>query len=103
VLKGHTDEVNCSKFLTPYLASGGDDKAIRIWKLEFEGNKLVGGNCIRILQGHEGKIWSVDLDRKRLVSGGRHGEIRIWNLQKCVDEAISDELCEGRSLWCFPR
>jgi WD40 repeat protein len=72
-LTGHTDEVHCVKFVPSenLLLSGGADKSVRLWN-------LIDGMCLRILTGHEGDVWSVDLDRFRIVSGGRYGEIRIW-------------------------
>ena len=109
---GHTAEVHCAKFLLPFMASAGEDRTVRIWKLRNMENsdiinansdKIVGGECVRILSGHEGKIWSLDLDRRRIVAGGRYGEIRIWSWPDVLNPDESQEHCSGRSLWCHPR
>ena len=66
------------------------------------------------LIGHEGKVWSVDIDRRRIVSGGRFGEIRVWSLSKCLEEddnqvgkeILDDDVNEdikGRSLYLHQR
>jgi WD40 repeat protein len=56
-LCGHNQEVLCAKFLWPFLASAGEDKTVRIWKLKFSDKNsdlIVGADCVRILSGHEG-------------------------------------------------
>ena len=40
--------------------------------------------------GHEGKVWSVDIDRRRIVSGGRFGEIKVWSLSECIQQTSED-------------
>ena len=32
-LSGHEADVHCAKFLWPFLASGGEDKTVRLWKM----------------------------------------------------------------------
>ena len=44
--------------------------------------------------GHEGDVWCVDLDRHRIVAGGRHGEVRIWGRENTNTE---------RSIWVHSR
>ena len=97
--KGHTDEINCVKFYIPLVVSGSSDKSVRLWSL------ADGGVCLRVLHGHEGKVWSVDIDRNRIVSGGRHGEIRIWSLKEVMDTGDREPSVEadGRSLWVHAR
>jgi WD40 repeat protein len=34
-MAGHTADVHCAKFLWPFLASGGEDKSVRLWRLQF--------------------------------------------------------------------
>lgn len=58
-----------------YLASGGEDKIIRIWD-------LLTGNEVSTLVGHTDAVTSLvySSDGKYLSSGGKDGTIRIWNL-----------------------
>ena len=66
-LLGHEDDVHCVKLLLPLVISGSADATVRIWSVED------GGSCLRVLRGHEGKIWAVDADRK-VEWRGRAGE-----------------------------
>ena len=66
-LLGHEDDVHCVKFILPLVISGSADATVRIWSVED------GGSCLRVLRGHEGKIWAVDADRK-VEWRGRAGE-----------------------------
>ena len=38
--------------------------------------------------GHEGDVWCVDLDRHRIVAGGRYGEVRIWGRKNNNERSI---------------
>ncbi len=100
-LVGHTDEVHTVKFslCQGLIASGGADKTVRLW------NSL-DGNCLKILSGTEGNVWAIDLDRHRIVAGGRHGEIRIWSndINPIGEDNKSDQNCDFvRSLWLHTR
>lgn len=76
-LRGHEIDILCVKFALNLnlILSGSSDQTIRVWDLST-------GVCLKVLQGHSGKVWSLDLDRHRILSGGRHGEIRIWHLEE---------------------
>ena len=64
----------------------------------------------------DGKVWSVSLDRFRVASGGRYGEVRVWPLANTAarlvrqeeeeveeDETKIEEYGEGRVLFAHPR
>ena len=68
--------------------SGSADKTVRLWS-------LISGDCLRVLSGHEGNIWSLDLDQNRIVAGGRYGEVRIWGRQSKSEFS--------RSIWLHSR
>ncbi len=78
ILSGHSSEVNSLAFSRDgiILASGSDDKTIKIWSLN---NKKV----IRTLKGHSNIVYSVAIspDGKIIVSGSSDKTIKIWNLQ----------------------
>ncbi|ODV76934.1 WD40 repeat-like protein [Suhomyces tanzawaensis NRRL Y-17324] len=58
------------------LATGAEDKLIRIWDLQSK-------KIIKILRGHEQDIYSLDFfpDGNRLVSGSGDRTVRIWDLR----------------------
>ncbi len=57
-----------------YLASAGDDRTIKIWD-------LASGQCIRQLEGHRDRIWSLATNSNGtiLISGGDDRTIKIWD------------------------
>ncbi|CCH42375.1 General transcriptional corepressor [Wickerhamomyces ciferrii] len=59
-----------------YLATGAEDKVIRIWDLSTR-------RITKYLKGHEQDIYSLDFfpDGNRLVSGSGDRTVRIWDLQ----------------------
>ena len=58
------------------LATGAEDKLIRIWDLATK-------RIIKVLRGHEQDIYSLDFfpDGDRLVSGSGDRSVRIWSLR----------------------
>ncbi|GAA6615277.1 protein kinase domain-containing protein [Scytonema sp. NUACC26] len=85
-LYGHLGDVNSlaiklnpikssKENVTELLASGSDDKTIKIWNLR---NKKE----IRTLKGHKEFVYSVTLsaDSQTLASGGKDNTIKIWNV-----------------------
>ncbi|GAA5909266.1 tRNA (34-2'-O)-methyltransferase regulator RTT10 [Sporobolomyces salmoneus] len=74
------------------LASGSDDRTVRIWDLSSistpassaytkeEETQLVEKEA-RILWGHEGRVWRIEwVDEERLVSVGEDATCRLWRL-----------------------
>lgn len=51
-LEGHTEDVTCVQFDTEKVVSGSADGAIRVWCAK-------SGNCMSILGGGGGPIWSL--------------------------------------------
>lgn len=58
-----------------YLATGAEDKLIRIWDLKT-------GRITKYLKGHEQDIYSLDYfpDGRKLISGSGDRTVRIWDL-----------------------
>jgi WD40 repeat protein len=77
-LIGHSGEVNSLAFSRDgiTLASGSDDKTIKIWNLN---NKKE----IRTFKGHSNFVYSVAIspDNQIFVSGSKDKTIKIWNLK----------------------
>ena len=78
VLSGHRDEVNSVVFSpdSRLLASGSEDKTVRIWEVET-------GRGVRVLRGHENWVWSVAFspDGRLLASGSHDNTVRLWEVE----------------------
>ncbi len=62
------------------MASGSDDKTIRLWSLSEPGAEP------RVLRGHESSVWSVAFspDGTTLASGSYDNTIRLWSMDRNV-------------------
>ncbi len=75
-LTGHTRYVTCLAIILNdgLLASGSDDKTIKIWNLK-------AGTQIKTLTNHKAKITSLlDLKDARLASTSEDNTLKIWNI-----------------------
>ncbi|XP_077575886.1 tRNA (34-2'-O)-methyltransferase regulator WDR6 isoform X1 [Stigmatopora nigra] len=85
-LLGHTGVIFSISYLQDKgcLASASDDRSVRVWSVGVLGGP--GGNCghlnptcIRVLFGHQARVFSVCLSSKRLFSAGEDGACLIWD------------------------
>jgi WD40 repeat protein len=81
-LTGHIQAVRAIGFSpSGLLASGGEDKTIRLWSLEPEANGQQTGRCDRILSGHS---WAVSAlvfaGETTLVSSSWDKTIKLWQV-----------------------
>ena len=78
-IAGHTGAVLSLTFKPGeyLLASGSDDKTIRIWHLA-DANNL---RHVRTLKGHASRVWAVawSPNGQTLASAGDDGTVRLWN------------------------
>jgi len=72
-LEGHTATVRTIAFNNNILVSASYDSTARIWSLESQ-------ECIHVLRGHKGPIYSVVCDEKRIVTAGLGSEVMIWEV-----------------------
>jgi len=81
-LKGHRSSGILALAFTQggaMLISGGDDKTIRIWRME-------DGQLAGTLEGHQDSVESLAVtpDGHYLVSGSRDGTVRLWSLKQMM-------------------
>jgi len=67
-------EHRCYGWYKNYIVSGGNNGQLKIY------NKK--GKEIASLVGHTGTIWSIAIDKDRLVSGSSDQTIKVWNLKE---------------------
>ncbi|WP_442940762.1 protein kinase domain-containing protein [Nostoc sp.] len=78
-ITGHLGDVNSLAFnsqsLSNNLASGSDDKTVKIWNIQSRKE-------IRTLSGHSDWVYAVAIspDGKTIVSGSKDKTIKVWNL-----------------------
>ena len=71
-LLGHASGIR-SVLLLPdgRLATGSDDKTIRMWDLASKA-------CVAVLEGHITTVCALTVYRGQLVSGSADGQITVW-------------------------
>ncbi|XP_023125495.1 WD repeat-containing protein 6 [Amphiprion ocellaris] len=85
-LLGHTGVIFSISYLQKkgYLASASDDRSIRIWGVGALGG--LGGKCgdlnppcLRVLYGHQARVFSVRLSPGKVFSAGEDGACLVWD------------------------
>ncbi|MDJ0703798.1 MAG: pentapeptide repeat-containing protein, partial [Leptolyngbyaceae cyanobacterium MO_188.B28] len=85
-----TDSRHLGQGASPLLASGSEDKTIKLWN-------VTTGECLNTLKGHDHWIRSLafNSDGQLLVSGGDDQTVRMWDVRtgKCLNTL------EGHDHW----
>lgn len=72
VLYGHTARVWDARYCDTGIVSVGEDSVCLVWNLD--------GQVVKKYSGHKGKsIWSLDVSKNNIVTGGGDGGIRRWD------------------------
>ncbi|XP_055850928.1 DDB1- and CUL4-associated factor 10 homolog [Episyrphus balteatus] len=85
VMKAHTDNVNCIKFLNNQtFATCSDDTTVAIWDTRFLKNR------VRMLQGHSNWVKNIEYSNKDklLVTSGFDGSIFTWDINAHTEEGL---------------
>ncbi|XP_055905457.1 DDB1- and CUL4-associated factor 10 homolog [Eupeodes corollae] len=85
VMKAHTDNVNCIKFLdNRTFATCSDDTTVAIWDTRYLKNR------VRSLQGHSNWVKNIEYSNKDklLVTSGFDGSIFTWDINSYTEEGL---------------
>jgi hypothetical protein len=91
-LKGHAATViSVIKVSDDTIASASFDKTIRLWKVTREWRitkdlfeSKITGECVRVLEGHRGRIMSICMMAPNILTSGGWNELRKWDTSgKC--------------------
>jgi len=73
VIKGHTGEVFCVKFIRNTIVSGAADKTLRLWDLE-------SSECLKIM-AHPEAVYACEMTETFIWSGCGDPHIRMWDVK----------------------
>lgn len=86
-LSGHSGVIFSISYLQEqgHLASASDDRSVRVWGVGVIGGPggkcgEVNPTCLRILYGHQARVFSVHLCPDRVFSAGEDGACLVWDL-----------------------
>ncbi|XP_069550007.1 tRNA (34-2'-O)-methyltransferase regulator WDR6 [Brachyistius frenatus] len=85
-LLGHSGVIFSISYLQQkgYLASASDDRSVRVWAvgaLGGPGGKCgdLNPTCLRVLYGHQARVFSVQLSPGNVFSAGEDGACLVWD------------------------
>jgi WD40 repeat protein len=73
MLVGHEASVTCVETEGHIIATGSDDKSVRLWN-------AVSGACLRVLEPHGGPVSCITIRGQMLLSGSFDGKVRLFDL-----------------------
>jgi F-box and WD-40 domain protein CDC4 len=90
-LQGHASTIRCLKIINENLVvTGSRDNTLRVWDISSihtaPKNKKMNGSCMATLLGHTGSIRCMAFYGGKLVSGSYDSTVRIWDIQKFIDQ-----------------
>ena len=72
-LVGHEGSVTCIVTESHMIATGSDDKSVRLWN-------AMSGACLRVLEPHGGPVSCVSIRGNLLLSGSFDGKVRLFDM-----------------------
>ncbi|KAI9473444.1 MAG: WD40-repeat-containing domain protein [Benjaminiella poitrasii] len=78
--RSHSIVCHYSHPSSEWLVTGGLNGTVAVWSLSTK-------SLVRIWHGHRGRILCVSMNDEVVVSGGSDNVIRVWDLDKCNDNA----------------
>ncbi|TRZ02702.1 hypothetical protein DNTS_022676 [Danionella cerebrum] len=84
-LLGHSGVIFSLCYLrkSGWLASASDDRSVRLWSVGTLGGEAGCGEespaCLRVLYGHQARVFCVKLTPNRVFSAGEDGACLLWN------------------------
>ena len=72
-LKGHEAGVTCIETEAHMIATGSDDKSVRLWN-------ALSGSCLRVLEPHGGPVSCIRIQGNLLLSGSFDGKVRLFDM-----------------------
>ena len=72
-LKGHEAGVTCIETEAHMIATGSDDKSVRLWN-------ALSGSCVRVLEPHGGPVSCIRIQGNLLLSGSFDGKVRLFDM-----------------------
>lgn len=85
-LQGHTGVIFSISYLQQngLLASASDDRSVRLWEVGALGGDggtcgLANPTCLRVLYGHQARVFSVRLFPENVFTAGEDGACLVWD------------------------
>ena len=72
-LEGHEAGVTCIETEAHMIATGSDDKSVRLWN-------ALSGACLRVLEPHGGPVSCIRIRGNVLLSGSFDGKVRLFDM-----------------------
>lgn len=73
-ISDHEGALFCIGISNQIIASGADDKTVRLHRLDT-------GDCVGVLTGHRGAVWDMDWVGFRLVTVSEDHLVKLWNTE----------------------
>jgi len=84
VAHAHDGEIHCLATApnAPYLASGSQDKSVKLWRISSDPDGSVQVTAWRMLSGHRRSVWAVCFGHNEpvLASASADRTIRVWSI-----------------------
>lgn len=78
-MKAHDKGITCLTVLPGLIISGSEDTTIKVWKVVYDGDKIVNISLVKILLGHSEAISNLSIiNNEHILSTDINSTIKIW-------------------------